>query len=247
VLSARGSAQAPSSPDDLKSAALQSVLKWHYSPETGRSVQISIRFDAVPNLAGNAPLLQAIIKTIQVTGVSPELERQVLAAIPVHEGDQAGPDTMPRVIAAAQTIDEHFMGRMDVNGKREATVMLKLQPGVVQNPAPEGIMNPPENPVTAGPRRLRMGGNIAQNNLITRVVPIYPAAAKQARLQGVVRFEAVIGTDGKIEKLKVISGEPMLADAAADAVKQWVYRPTLLNGSPVAVATEIDVNFTLSK
>jgi protein TonB len=75
----------------------------------------------------------------------------------------------------------------------------------------------------------------------------YPALAKMARIQGVVRLEAVISRDGTIQSLKVISGHPLLIKAALDAVQRWRYQPTLLNGQPVEVATEIDVNFALAE
>ena len=70
--------------------------------------------------------------------------------------------------------------------------------------------------------------------------------AKQARIQGQVRFQAIIGKDGTIQNLQLISGHPLLVPSATEAVKQWVYQPTLLNGEPVEVVTQIDVNFTLS-
>jgi len=84
-------------------------------------------------------------------------------------------------------------------------------------------------------------------NLIRRVVPQYPPLAKQARVQGTVRFTAIIGKDGTIQNLQLISGHPLLVAAAEEAVKQWQYKPTLLNGEPVEVVTQIDVNFTLSQ
>jgi periplasmic protein TonB len=71
--------------------------------------------------------------------------------------------------------------------------------------------------------------------------------AKQARIQGVVRLNAVIAKDGTISDLSVISGHPLLVPSALDSVKQWIYQPTLLNGNPVEVTTEIDVNFTLAQ
>jgi protein TonB len=81
--------------------------------------------------------------------------------------------------------------------------------------------------------------------LIYRVEPVYPQAAKQMGAQGIVSLSALIGKDGKVRDLKAVSGHPLLVQAAEDAVKQWVYRPTLLNGEPVEVQTTIDVNFTL--
>ena len=77
--------------------------------------------------------------------------------------------------------------------------------------------------------------------------PAYPPLAKQARIQGVVRLNAIIGKDGSIQDLKAASGHPLLVPAALEAVKQWLYKPTLLNGEPVEVVTVIDVNFTLSQ
>ncbi len=97
------------------------------------------------------------------------------------------------------------------------------------------------------PQRIRVGGNVQQANLIRQPRPVYPPLAKQARIQGVVRLNAIIGKDGTIQNLTVASGHPLLVPAALEAVKQWLYKPTLLNGEPVEVVTTIDVNFTLSQ
>jgi len=104
---------------------------------------------------------------------------------------------------------------------------------------------PVEKPVT--PQRIRVGGNVQAANLIRKVTPVYPPLAKQARVQGTVRFTAIIGKDGTIQNLQLVSGHPLLVAAAQEAVKQWQYKPTLLNGEPVEVVTQIDVNFTLSQ
>ena len=77
-------------------------------------------------------------------------------------------------------------------------------------------------------------------------MPAYPPLAKQAGVQGVVLFSAVIGADGSVRELKLISGHPLLVPAAMEAVKQWVYEPTRVNGEPVEVIAQIDVSFTLS-
>ena len=82
--------------------------------------------------------------------------------------------------------------------------------------------------------------------ILNQVQPVYPRLAASARIGGVVRLKAVISKDGRIKDLKLISGHPLLVQAAMDAVRQWTYKPTVLNGKPVEVATEIDVNFTLS-
>ncbi len=95
---------------------------------------------------------------------------------------------------------------------------------------------PPPSPSPPGSSgRVQVGGNVQQANLVEQPRPAYPPLAKQARIQGTVRFNTVIGLDGKIIWLQVVSGHPLLIPAAQDAVKQWVYRPTLLNGNPVEV------------
>jgi protein TonB len=83
--------------------------------------------------------------------------------------------------------------------------------------------------------------------LIRQVNPVYPALAKQARIAGTVQLTAIIGRDGAIRNLQVISGHPLLRSAALEAVSQWLYQPTLLSEEPVEVITQIDVNFTLSR
>jgi protein TonB len=98
----------------------------------------------------------------------------------------------------------------------------------------------------SNPQTIRVGGNVQQANLISKVNPVYPPLAKQARIQGVVHLTTTIGADGAVQNLEVISGHPLLVQAAMEAVKQWLYKPTLLNGSPVAVITQVDVNFTLA-
>ncbi len=96
------------------------------------------------------------------------------------------------------------------------------------------------------PKRIRVGGQVQQAKLINRVQPMYPPLAKQARIQGTVRLQAVIAKDGTIQELQVLQGHPLLVQAALDAVRQWRYQPTMLNGEPVEVVTTIDVIFTLS-
>ncbi len=78
-----------------------------------------------------------------------------------------------------------------------------------------------------------------------RVQPTYPANARQARIEGAVQLMATISRDGDISAVKVLSGEPQLARAAVDAVKQWKYKPYLLNGSPVEIQTQVTINFKL--
>jgi protein TonB len=100
---------------------------------------------------------------------------------------------------------------------------------------------------TGPPQRIRIGGNVQQANLVQKVQPIYPLQAKQDHVQGKVQFTVLIGKDGHVQSVDLLTGEPVLADAAKVAVEKWVYKPTLLNGQPVEVVTQVDVNFTLSQ
>jgi len=124
--------------------------------------------------------------------------------------------------------------------------------GGIISSVPTAAPPPPPPPVKQevkpqAPRRITVGGNVQQAMLIYQPKPVYPPLAKQARIQGTVRFTAIIGRDGTIQNLTVVSGHPLLVQAATEAVRQWRYKPTLLNGEPVEVVTQIDVNFTLSQ
>ncbi len=101
-------------------------------------------------------------------------------------------------------------------------------------------------PKVAAPTRVRVSQGVTEGLLIHQVKPNYPPLARQARIQGSVVLQAVIAKDGTIQNLHLVSGHPMLAPAAIEAVKQWRYKPYILNGDPVEVETQITVNFTLS-
>lgn len=105
-------------------------------------------------------------------------------------------------------------------------------------------------PLTAAqsePKVVRVGGNVAQANLISQPKPLYPPDAKKAHIQGTVELSVEIGTDGKVTNISVNSGPPELVQSAVEAVSQWVYKPTLLNGELVIVRTVVTVNYTLSQ
>jgi periplasmic protein TonB len=101
-------------------------------------------------------------------------------------------------------------------------------------------------PKVATPQRVRVSAGVTSGLLLRKVNPNYPPLARQARISGTVVLHAVISKDGSIENLTLVSGHPMLAPAAIEAVKQWKYKPYLLNGEPVEVDTEVQVNFTLA-
>jgi periplasmic protein TonB len=136
-------------------------------------------------------------------------------------------------------------------------------PGTIDLPGPsrtEGILvekftgiptvaSPPRPPtvIAAPPGPIRVSIGVQMAKLVRKVIPEYPPLAKTARVSGVVHLLGVIAKDGTIQNLQVIGGNPLLTRAALDAVRQWIYEPTLLNGQPVEVIAPIDVNFTLGQ
>jgi protein TonB len=109
-----------------------------------------------------------------------------------------------------------------------------------------GIIGSTAVPKIAAPQRVRVSQGVTEGLLTRKVQPVYPPLAKTARIQGDVVLNAVISKNGTIENLRVMSGHPMLVTSALDAVKQWKYKPYVLNGEPVEVETTITVKFTLA-
>jgi protein TonB len=129
-----------------------------------------------------------------------------------------------------------------------ATAVLSLFDSFVRVAPPEHrvaqpIVSQPVKPPAAEPRRISV---VHPARLLQRVEPVYPAPARTARVSGTVQLTGVIATDGRIRELRVVSGHPLLAQAALEAVRQWVYEPTVLNGERVEVIAPITVNFRLN-
>ena len=125
-------------------------------------------------------------------------------------------------------------------------------PGGVEGGQTGGVIGgvlsglPTAAPKLEAPQRVRVSEGIVQGLLVHQVKPNYPPVARTARIQGQVVLHAVIGKDGAVKQVQVLSGHPMLASAAENAVKQWRYRPYVLNGQPIEVDTTINVNFTMA-
>lgn len=111
-------------------------------------------------------------------------------------------------------------------------------------PPPPAVVQ--KQPAKAIPR-INVGGDVQKASFLSGPQPVYPPLARQARISGVVHLQAIISREGTILDLRAVSGHPLLIPAAIAAVQHWVFRPTYLNGDPVEVATEIDVNFTLQQ
>ena len=176
------------------------------------------------------------------------------AAAPVHtqhvvqtdivNGQLRTPTRIPKKIQ--QIVEDAPPPSMAVQGVQGGVV------GGVPGGVPNGVIGsiisaiPTAAPTLAPPKVVRVSSGVSQGMLIRKIQPNYPPLARQARVQGTVLLEAMIAADGTIEDLHVVSGHPMLVTAAVEAVKQWRYKPYLLNGSPVEVQTQIQVNFSLN-
>jgi protein TonB len=152
-----------------------------------------------------------------------------------------------RAAQAARQFDSHLIVGMST-GFSGANVMTIRPQGPVQGVISGAISPPPPYApnLAVPPGAALVAGSVEASNLTNAVNPIYPPLAKMARQQGSVKFQATVGKDGSVENLLLVSGPPLLVRAAMDAVKQWTYRPMVLNGAPVQVVTTIDVNFALT-
>ena len=119
--------------------------------------------------------------------------------------------------------------------------------GMTAPPPPPPPPPPGSQAVPVPPGAILVEGRAQQAKLVTQQPPAYPPQARQAGISGTVRLSVVIGKDGTVEHIDVMSGNPALAPGAIDAVRHWTYQPTLLNGDPVEVVTTVDVNFTLAQ
>jgi TonB family protein len=130
-----------------------------------------------------------------------------------------------------------------ITGVLNETPASKIQGGIIGE-APTGGANPAVKPPQREP--LRVGGNVQESKIIKKVEPVYPELAKRARIEQIVMLEVTVNEEGLVSNIRVIRGHPLLEQAAIDAVKQWVYAPTLLNGEAVPVVATVTVIFSLS-
>jgi protein TonB len=177
----------------------------------------------------------------------PPVERLQTAAVRLTE-----PTTMPATAAAivdeplaisAYGVPGGIVGgdRNGVPGGMLPSIPALAPPLLAVEAAPAAAVPPPMLP-----KQVVVGGRVKMARLIHRVEPQYPPLARQMRTSGVVELVGIIATDGRIRELKLRSGNPLLAPAALEAVRQWVYEPTLLNGEPVELVAAISVTFRLN-
>jgi periplasmic protein TonB len=207
-------------------SALPHRLAWVSVPEPPR---------ALPHHQAQATVKQARM-------VPPQFAPKGLvlpAAIPAKAVTIEDPDFMPSAGDAVGVIG----GFGDSNGPGNGVINGLLSTAPTAPPLVPVVKQAPP----AAPKRIRLGGMVEQGKLISGPPPAYPVLARQARIEGTVRLEAVISREGTIINLHAVSGHPLLIPAALAAVQQWVFRPTTLNGEVVEVATVIEVNFTMRK
>lgn len=206
------------------------------------------------------PAIQLVTPVVPFRSVAPVIERTVQQA--------AGPRTAsrhPRVpihTLAPMTVPRNTPIIIDEPGlpvTADPGPAVPMAPGIpfsigtsTDRPAPPPPEvrkpDPPKHdppPRPSGP--VMVGGDVKPPQLLIYVKPVYPPLARQARIQGQVRIAAILARDGSVTSMQLVSGHPLLVQAALDAVRLWRYRPTLLNGQPVEVAMSVDVNFTLSQ
>jgi protein TonB len=172
----------------------------------------------------------------------PPAQVQVVRKVQVHLMD-AGKLMAPKVIPKTVTIiKEEADPDMGASGGVLGGVAGGSLGGAIGGVI--GGMPAPPKPTAS---RIKVGGNVTAARLQNKVSPVYPPLARQTRISGTVRLHAIIAKDGTVQQLEVVSGHPLLVQSALDAVRQWRYQPTLLNGEPVEVDTTVDVIFSLNQ
>ena len=204
----------------------------------------------------NAPKMLIAIAYRTPEPLPPEIHVAQSSTVP-RSGGATLPATRQRVFREPASIPSGLPVIIDAPGLQFDTAStggpgINVGPGVQFStggafPAAPAAKAPPvvkEPP--AAIKQVKLGGDVQEAKVLRRILPVYPPLAKAARIQGLVRLEGIIARDGTIQQLRVVSGHPLLVQSALDAVRQWRYKPTHLNGDPVEVIAPIDVNFILS-
>jgi TonB family protein len=242
----------------LDEKAIEAVRQWKFKPgykdgnpvTVAATIEVNFRTLDGPATAISPATLSPImvgrtVKGINVYGLSDQARADLLSQLPMHEGDTLSLESFQNVARVVQVFDEHLKVGFAQVSRTEVTLAIAPAAGVHPVTGTAPAVNTDAS--AAPPARIRVGGGVMQAKLVSQPIPTYPPEAKEARIQGVVKLNATIAKDGTVQHLEVISGHPVLIMAAMEAVKQWVYEPTLLNKQPVEVQTEIDVNFTLAQ
>ena len=212
------------------------MLGWRYdlSKLPSRRAVVTVQFQTPPNL-NRIQQSKGPIEKIDVSAMPASFKEPMLARLRQFEGLPASTENMRQILELIKMNDASLMLLPSSKGQT-----------VVISPADNTVREEPKRfEPTPGVMRIRVGPNVQKANLVSSITPEYPTVAKQFKIQGVVSFDMIVGTDGHISKLTLDHGHPLLIPAAAEAVKQNVYRPTLLNGTAVEVQTQVEVEFRL--
>jgi TonB family protein len=193
---------------------------------------------AVPDATVVVSSTESKTQEITISGAAGEYEFRVL---PVGRYSIEARKSGFQVFKQQTLLTANESGRLDIvldvgEVSERVEVVAKAPPAASPNTGP------------SPPRRIRVGGNVQATKLVHQANPVYPERARAQGVQGIVLLEAVISKEGTIRAIRVVNklADPELVDAAVEAVKNWRYEPTLLNGQPIEVVTTITVNFRLS-
>jgi protein TonB len=197
---------------------------------------ISLSFPAPP-----PPLPPPVEPTVTTRSSRPSTSRAPVyraptRIIPLSEMPTISTDEAPAAFSNASS--EGVPG-----GTGPATALMEQ----IFKPIPPASPKPKAEATPAPAKPITVSQGVQEAKILKRVMPVYPPLARQARVSGTVRLIGVIARDGTMQQLQLVSGHPLLVDAALSAVRQWIYRPTLLNGQAVEVIAPIDVIFSLSQ
>lgn len=218
-----------SGPQELRRAALEAVLQWQFKRgQANAQVTIDFRLqsDSGPS---QMPAQMGKLTSIRIADAPAGVAETLRARLAHLEGKPTNAREISEIVAAVAPGYRTFFVKEQMTGDVTVTIS-DAAAGFAKGEGP----------------RIRIGGNVQAAKLVNKVTPLYPPLAKQAGIQGTVRFATLIGTDGHVKGLILESGHPLLVESAQTAVQQWTYQPTLLNGNPVEVLTVIDVNYTLA-
>jgi protein TonB len=188
-----------------------------------------------------------VLESIDVSALPEPLQGIVREKVTVFEGKEFTRDLLRELFDALRQVDSHLVARPLGSAGASPGVALRVQ--LIDSsaaPPPPAATQQVDFPPTPGVGRIKVDREVQARKRISMARPVYPTEARKAHVQGMVRFAVLVGTDGHIANIQLVSGHPLLVPAAQESVAQWVYEPSLVNGQPVEVQTQVDVNFTLS-
>jgi periplasmic protein TonB len=194
---------------------------------------------ALPRPAAPVPSAAARPKSVKMTEIIQPKQAETMVAPTVVPKDVEriidGPVALPAGVSAANIIPGGIAGGV-LGGVLSATPVNFAQPLAPAPPTPAPKAMVPLEPV-------RVGGSVKEPRVLKMVAPVFPPLASRARVAGIVVLEAVVTAEGTVDRIRVVSGHPLLVQAAIDCVKRWQYEPTLLNGVPIPVILTAKVSF----